>query len=63
MSILADNTTENVLIRDGYDCQLRTPVCDRYATVVVPKPGVTPGMRKLRPAELQAACRPCAEPS
>jgi hypothetical protein len=63
MSVLADNTTQNVLIRDGYACQLRTPVCDRYATIVVPKPDVIRGLKPLRAHQLQAACRPCAEPS
>jgi hypothetical protein len=59
--ILADNTTQTVLIRDDYTCQLRLSVCDRYATLVVPKPGVVRGLKPLRAVQLQAVCRPCAE--
>lgn len=61
MTVLGDNTTQNILIRDEYTCQLRTSVCDRYATLTVPKPGVVRGLKPLHPTQLQAACRPCAE--
>jgi hypothetical protein len=60
MSVLADNTKQTVLVRDAYTCQLNKPGCDRYATVVVPKPGIVRGLRALRSTELRAACRDCA---
>jgi hypothetical protein len=60
VTVLADNTKDNVLRRDHYDCQLRLPGCDRYATEVVAKPGVLKGLKPLHSTQLWAACRDCA---
>jgi 5-methylcytosine-specific restriction protein A len=49
----------DVLIRDGYQCQARGPVCIGYATEVDHTHNAAAGGAELDPANARAICAPC----